>query len=140
MRELTRRARATRWVASLTPLTNVVAETMTSLGLGKPRLEVGPTYMPRKQFEDCGGDRIRRGAVWFVEGRNCGFHVDFCMDRIHIEAWTGSSRRTSTWIVGNVSELSLKQDLTVSLVAAGLTDLARTEEVRANLFSRTADK
>lgn len=129
----------TRWVSALTPLITVIGLKAEQLGLGKPRLEVGPCFLPRNQFEDQAGDRIRKGAVWFVGGRNCGFHVDFCeSSRTHIEAWTGGDRRTSTWIAGSVTEISLKRDLSVCLVAAGLTDLARTEHVRADLFSRTA--
>lgn len=134
-----RRARVTRWVTSLTPLINVIGFKAQHLGLGEPRLEVGPSFLPRSQFEDQAGDRIRKGAVWFVSGRNCGFHVDFCESgRTHIEAWTGGDRSTSTWIAGSVTEASLKKDLSVCLVAAGLTDLARTDQVRAELFSRTA--
>jgi hypothetical protein len=78
--------------------------------------------------------------VWWINERNCGFHVDFYSGGIHIEAWTGRERKTSTSISGKVTESTLKKDLTVCLVAAGLTDLARTEEVRANLFTRTAKK
>lgn len=122
----------------MNPFFEVINVKISCLGLGAPRLEVGPTLMPAAHFDDCGGDRIRRGAVWFVGGRNCGFHVDFCASSMHIEAWTGGDRRTSTWITGDVSELSLKKDLTVCLVAAGLTGLARTEEVRDQLFTRTA--
>lgn len=128
-------------MAALNPMFCVIATKCARLGLGDPRLEVGPTFMPREHFEDMAGNRIRKGAVWFVGGRNCGFHVDFCSNgQTHIEAWTGGDRRTSTWISGDVSEMSLKKDLTVCLVAAGLTDLARTEEVRAQLFTRTAKK
>lgn len=137
--EATRRAKAARWIASLNPLLQVFNAKVDQLGLGEPRLNNGPAFLPGKRFEDLAGDRIRRGAVWFVGGRNCGFHVDFCANgQTHIEAWTGGDRRSSTWICGSVTEGSLKRDLTVCLVAAGLTDLARTEEVRANLFSRTA--
>lgn len=139
--EASRRAKAARWIISLTPLLNVCTAKVTQLGLGEPRLDPGPTFLPGKRFEDLAGDRIRRAAVWFVGGRNCGFHVDFCANGVtHIEAWVGGDRRTSTWISGSVTEASLKKDLTVSLVAAGLTDLARTEEVRAQLFNRTARK
>src|SRR4051812_27790783 len=95
--------------------------------------------MLREHFEDLAGDRIRKGAVWFVKGRNCGFHVDFCANGMtHIEAWVGGDRRISTWISGSVTHASMKKDLGVCLAAAGLTDLARTEEVRDQLFSRTA--
>lgn len=136
---MTRRAKATRWIVSLNPMFAVITYKMNALGLGKPRLETGPTFLPRSRFEDAAGDRIRKGAVWMVGDRNCGFHVDFCdQNRIHIEAWTGGERRTSTWISGDVSESSLKRDLTVCLVAAGLTDLARTEAVRDQLFTRAA--
>lgn len=141
MRELTRRAKNLRWVASLNPLFDVISFKANQLGLNAPRGDIGPTLMPRKNFVDQAGDRIRRGAVWFIGERSCGFRVDFCdSGKIHIEAWTGGERTTSTWISGKVTEASLKRDLTVCLVAAGLTDLARTEEVRAQLFTRTAKK
>lgn len=139
--EASRRARASRWIATLNPLLKVINYKASCIGLGEPRLSTGPAFLPRKHFDDQAGDRIRRGAVWWVGGRNCGFHVDFCSNgQTHIEAWTGGERKTSTWISGSVTEASLKRDLTVCLVAAGLTDLARTEEVRDQLFSRTATK
>lgn len=132
-----RRARVTRWIISLHPLLKVVNSKAWRMGLGDPRVESGPALMPRKHFEDQAGDRIRKGAVWFINGANCGFHVDFCANgSVHIEAWQGNERRISTWICGEVSEKTLKRDLTLCLAAAGLTDLARTEEVRAQLFSR----
>lgn len=139
MNKLTRRAKAVRWIITLNPLICVIETKMDKVGLGEPRLEVGPCWMPREHFTDSGGDRIRKGAVWFVTGRNCGFHVDFCVNgQLHIEAWIGADRRTSSWISGAVSESSLNKDLGMCLAAAGLTDLARTEEVRAALFTRTA--
>lgn len=139
MNKLTRRAKAVRWIISLNPMMSVIEKKMEKVGLGEPRLEVGPSWMPREYFEDSGGDRIRKGAVWFVTGRNCGFHVDFCATgQLHIEAWVGADRRVSSWISGAVSETSLKKDLGLCMAAAGLTDLARTEDVRAALFSRTA--
>lgn len=136
---MSRRAKAVRWIISLNPLLEVINAKTARLGLGEPRLNTGPTWLPRDHFEDNGGDRIRKGAVWFVGGRNCGFHVDFCDNGLmHIEAWVGGDRRISTWISGSVTHESLKRDLGLCLAAAGLTDLARTEEVRAQLFSRTA--
>ncbi len=135
------RTRAVRWIISLNPLIKVIETKAGGLGLGEAQADMGPTLMPRKHFEDQAGDRIRKGAVWFVGGRNCGFYVDFCANgQTHIAAWTGKDRKTSTWISGAVTELTLKKDLTVSLVAAGLTDLARTEEVRAELFRAKAKK
>lgn len=139
MNKLTRRSKAVRWIISLNPMLCVIETKMAKIGLGQPRLEVGPSLMLREHFEDHAGDRIRKGAVWFVTGRNCGFHVDFCANgQMHIEAWVGADRRISSWISGSVSEASLKKDLTLCLAAAGLTDLARTEEVRAALFQRSA--
>jgi hypothetical protein len=137
--KLTRRAKAVRWIITLNPLIEVINAKTVRLGLGEPRLQTGPALLPREHFEDMAGDRIRKGAVWFVGGRNCGFHVDFCDNgQMHIEAWIGAERRISTWISGSVTSESLRKDLGVCLAAAGLTDLARTEEVRAQLFSRTA--
>lgn len=109
----------------------VIAFKKKMLNLGEAH-EVGPMVI-RKGVKL---ERIRKGVVWFVGGKNCGFHVDFCAGGIEIEAWTGSERRTKAWISGKVSEPTLKKDLTVCLVAAGLTDLARTEEVRQALFSK----
>lgn len=140
--EVARRAKANRWVNSLSPLLQVIVKKAHNMGLGEPRLESGPTFLPRKHFEDLAGDRIRKGAVWFVKGiGNCGFHVDFCSNgQTHIEAWTSGERRTSTWISGSVTEHTLRRDLSVCLVAAGLTDLARTEEVRDQLFKKRSAK
>jgi len=130
-----------RWIIALNPYLDVVNAKTAKLGLGEPRLQVGPAYLPRERFEDSGGDRIRKGAVWFVGGRNCGFHVDFCANGYtHIEAWVGGDRRISSWISGSSTENSLKKDLGVCLAAAGLTDLARTEEVRTQLFQGSAKK
>ena len=135
--EASRRARAARWVVSLNPLLQVCARRIKKLGLGEPRLESGPTFLPRKHFDDLAGDRIRKGAVWFIAGRNCGFHVDFCANAMtHIEAWQGGERRVSCWISSEMTEQILSRELSLCLAAAGLTDLARTEEVRARLFSR----
>lgn len=135
--QVSRRAKATRWIIALHPLIKVISSKAWRMGLGEPRLESGPCLLPRKHFDDQAGDRIRKGAVWFINGANCGFHVDFCANgQMHIEAWQGAERRVSVWISGNVSEESLKRDLTLCLAAAGLSDLARTEEVRAKLFSR----
>lgn len=134
-----RRTKAIRQIIALNPMFEVIAYKIDRLGLGKPRLETGPGLMPGTHFDDSGGDRIRKGAVWFIKGKNCGFHVDFCTNgTIHIEAWTGAERHCSVWISGKVGEPSLKKDLTLCLAAAGLTDLARTEEVRATMFPRTA--
>lgn len=135
--EATRRAKATRWIIRLNPLLEVVKGRAAKLGLGEPRLDSGPAFLPRKHFEDLAGDRIRKGHVWFIAGANCGFHVDFCANGLmHIEAWRGGERRISSWISGDITEESLKKDLALCLAAAGLTDLARTEEVRAKLFPR----
>lgn len=135
---VTRRARINRWIISLHPLIKVVSSKAWRMGLGEPRIESGPGLMPAGQFEDRAGDRIRKGAVWFIAGvGNCGFHVDFCANgQVHIEAWQGAGRRVSLWISGDLTEQTLKRDLTLCMAAAGLSDLARTEEVRAKLFSR----
>lgn len=135
--EAARRNRAVRWIVSLDPLLQVCVRRAKRLGLGEPRLESGPTFLPRRYFEDLAGDRIRKGAVWFINSVNCGFHVDFCANKMtHIEAWQGGERRVSCWISGEMTEQVLNRELSLCLAAAGLTDLARTEEVRATLFSR----
>lgn len=130
-----RRATVDRWIASLQPMFDVITFKTQSLRLGEPRLTSGPTLMKKDFFSaGSGGDRIRKGAVWFIGGKNVGFHVDFLASGIHIEAWQSKERHASVWISGKVSESSLKKDLTIVLAAAGLTDLARTNEVRKQLF------
>lgn len=134
-----RRIKATRWIIALNPMFRVISTKMERLGLGEPSLETGPGLLAGTRFDDLAGDRIRKGAVWFINNQNCGFHVDFCTNgQTHIEAWTGAARRTSLWICGDVTDSSLKRDLTLCMAAAGLTDLTRTEEVRATMFPRTA--
>lgn len=136
-----RRAKADRWIISLTPFFQVINTRVDLLKLGEPALNVGPAFMGKERFDDGNGDRVRRGAVWWIKGHgNCGFHVDFSAAGIEIEAWTGKERRTTTWIAGKASEVTLKKDLTVCLVAAGLTDLARTQDVRDQLFPRVVKK
>lgn len=116
-----------RWMASLSPMMRVIREKISHLRLGPPKY-IGPQLMSRNRFADQAGDRIRTGAVWFVGGHNCGFHVDFCENgALHIEAWTGRLRKTSTWICTGITEDTLRKDLTVCLVAAGLTSLAFQE-------------
>lgn len=120
------------------PLFDVISTKVVTLKLGEPRLEVGPTYIT-KDFASS-GDRIRKGAVWWIAGKNTGFHVDFLSAGVHIEAWQGKERHASVWISGKVTEATLRKDLSVVLVAAGLTDLARTESVRERLFPATKAK
>lgn len=111
-------------MASLTPMFRVVRRKVGNVELGDPTF-VGPQFMARSHFSDQAGDRIRAGAVWFIAGHNCGFHVDFCENGVlHIEAWTGKLRKISTWISTATTEESLRKDLTVCLVAAGLTSVA----------------
>lgn len=132
---MTRRALIERWIESLTPFFAVMHDKAMALRLGKPRLEAGPTYLdvdnPGDRF---GKGRIRKNCIWFINGANVGFHVDFYPAGIHIEAWTGADRHASVWISGKTTEKSLKKDLTMVLAAAGLNDLARTDEIRASLF------
>jgi hypothetical protein len=110
-------------------MTRVIRTKVGSLGLGAP-IYVGPQFMPRARFGDmAAGDRIRTGAVWIIGGHNCGFHVDFCENgQVHIEAWTGKLRKISIWICTATTVDTLRKDLTVSLVAAGLTGLARKRQ------------
>ncbi len=128
-----RRTNADRWIVSLNPFFRVITSKIKAADLGHPRVEVGPTYI-HKEIPS-GQDFIRRGAVWFVSGLNVGFHVDFYPSGVHIEAWQGKERRVSVWIAGEYTERTLGRDLSVSMVAAGLTDLARTAEVR-NVIAR----
>ncbi len=130
----TRRANADRWIISLRPFFDVVADKASSLKIGEPRVTVGPVLMPKTV--PSGKDKIRRGAVWFVAGNNVGFHVDFYPSGLHIEAWSGKDRQVSVWIAGEFTETTLKKDLSVVLVAAGLTGLRGTDEVRHLLAGR----
>lgn len=128
-----RRAVIDRWIVSLTPLFTIISARAKGLKLGDPALEVGPNFM--KHTSPGESDKIRRGAVWWVKGKgNCGFHVDFEKGGVRIEAWTGKDRHVSVWVAGKVTEDGLKEDLKMVLSAAGLTDLAHTEDVRASLF------
>lgn len=134
-----RRAAIDRWIVSLNPLFAVITERAKSLKLGDPKLEVGPAFLKRTSIAEA--DKIRRGLVWWIPGKgNCGFHVDFQKGGTCVEAWTGKDRRVSLWINGKVTEKGLKNDLKVALVAAGLTDLARTEALRDSLFSARNQK
>lgn len=129
-----RRAAVDRWIASLNPFFAVITTRAKNLKLGEPDLQVGPAFIKKTSAFD--PDKIRAGAVWWVNGTgNVGFHVDFHKGGTRIEAWTGKSRRGTLWIAGKLTEDCLKKDLKVVMVSAGLTDLARTEEVRNSLFS-----
>lgn len=132
---VSRRARIDRWIISLTPCFDVINQKVKTLKLGEPRLELGPTFMPRGE-SSCGTERIRRGAVWYLHGVQTGFHVDFHSAGLHIEAWSGKDRTVSLWVAGAYTEESLKKDLSVTLAASGLTDLARTTQVRKFLTGK----
>lgn len=123
-----RRIAADRRIVALGRFLAVIDSKVTTLKLPEP-CQVGPTFMSKK-FPGATETWIRRGAVWFVSGLNVGFHVDFYSTGLHIEAWSGKDRRVSVWIAGEYTEATLKRDLTVSMVAAGLTDLTHTAEVR----------
>ncbi len=122
-----RKALVDRWIASLSPLTAVIATRVGALGLGEPRVNVGPLYMDPARFDDR-RDRIRRGAVWFVGGVNTGFHVDFLSGETHYEAWTGE-RRVSISVRGKITEATLDRDLRAALLTAGLNHVHVTQEV-----------
>jgi hypothetical protein len=126
-RPAARRARIDRWIISLNPMFEVIAKKVQSLKLGEPRLQCGPTFMDNASPSP---EKIRRGAVWFVGETQTGFHVDFMRTGVHIEAWSGKDRRVSVWVAGAYTESTLKKDLTLALAASGLTELARTSEVR----------
>lgn len=129
-----RRAMVDRWIVSLRPLFTIVAAGAAGLGLGTPTLEVGPSFLKKSNAFDA--DRVRRGSVWWIKGvGNVGFHVDFSKGGVRIEAWTGKDRHASVWISGKITEDTLARDLKVVLIAAGLTDMVRTEKVRASLMS-----
>lgn len=123
-----RRTRIDRWIVSLNPMFEVITTKVRNLKLGEPRLQYGPTFMAKDTTTQ--PERIRRGAVWFLGGTQTGFHVDFMTNGLHIEAWSGKDRRVSVWVAGDYTEATLKKDLTLVLAASGLTDLARTSEVR----------
>lgn len=124
----TRRSRIDRWIVSLHPMFTVIQDRVKALKLGDPRVSYGPTFMTRDS--PAATDKVRRGAVWFIGGIQTGFHVDFHLSGLHIEAWSGKDRRVSVWIAGTYTEQSLKKDLNLALAASGLTELARTHEVR----------
>lgn len=132
-----RRGQIDRWIVGLSPLLDVIKYKIEKLRLGAPAMDFGPTYLP-KDIPEFGPEKIRRGATWYHNGVRSGFHVDFLHAGLRIKAYTGKDRDVTAWIHGKVTEASLKKDLGVCLVAAGLTDLARTEQVRDELFSRTA--
>lgn len=117
-----RRALVDRWISSLRPLCTVINRRIDALGLGDPRVNVGPVYMDGYKFDDR-QDRIRRGAVWFVDGVNTGFHVDFQSGKTVYEAWSGD-RRVSIAVTGKTSEATLDRDLRAALLTAGLDHIA----------------
>ncbi len=119
MNKLSRRAAAERWIISLTPFLKVITTKVKNLKLGEPRVNVGPRLIPKEV--PSGQDKIRRGAVWFIDARNVGFHVDFYKAGLHIEAWSGKDRRVSVWLAGEFTETTLKKDLNAALAAAGIT-------------------
>ncbi len=123
-----RRIAADRRIVALSRFLAVVESKVSTLRLPEP-CQVGPTFMSKK-YPGATETWIRRGAVWVIGGRNVGFHVDFYSAGLDIEAWSGKDRRVSVWIAGEYTEVTLKRDLTVSLVAAGLTDLTHSAEVR----------
>lgn len=118
-----RRASIDRWIIGLTPLVNLVSASIASLGLGEPRVSVGPSFMGKHLF-DAGGDRIRKGAVWWINGMNCGFHVDFLRQGLIIESWTGNKKIRA--VHRATEQSSLAHDLRLCLDLSGLAELART--------------
>ncbi len=134
----TRRAATDRLIVSLQPMFDVISARTQRLRLGEPRITSGPMVMRREHFDfGTGGDRVRKGAVWFINGQNTGFHVDFFPQGLCIEAWQGRERHVKVSIAGKVTEDLLGKELALVFAAAGLTDLARTDEVRAQLFTAT---
>jgi hypothetical protein len=131
-RSSARRTSIDRWIASLKPMFVVIADRTERLRLGKPRVDVGPALITRDAAHD--KDRIRRGAVWFIDGQNTGFHVEFMRTGFHVKAWHGKERKVDLWVTGKATQTSLNKDLSVVLVAAGLTTLAATERIRGSLF------
>lgn len=131
-RPSSRRAAIDRWIVSLNPMFEVIQARVRQLGIGEPRLQVGPTMIHSSRDDSS----IRRGAVWFVDGKNTGFHVDFKADGVGIQAWCGGERRASLWVAGKVTEGTLKRDLKTVLAAAGLSDLSKSQEVRDDIFRR----
>jgi hypothetical protein len=122
-----RRAVIDRWIINLTPMFRIVdAITGDLKNLGTPRATIGPAFMGRHLFDD-GGDRIRKGAMWWIRGYgNCGFHVDFLNGAVSLSAWCGSDRRASAVLMGKPAGLSLADDLINLLTVAGLATLNRS--------------
>lgn len=129
MTSVSRRAQVDRWIVSLDQFFGVIRRQARRLKLGDT-FEIGPTY----QRGEHGIEKIRRGAVWHVKGQgNTGFHVDFMAAAMVIEAWSGKHRRCTLVITGKATVESLNADLKRVLAAAGLTDLARSNNIFCEL-------
>jgi len=106
------------WIATQRPLVEVVDAIIPALGLGEPRIVVGPKFYPRES--GLLPAHLRRGAVWFV-GRpvtNTGFRVEFYGPRLRISAW--GQNRTCTIDSTDVEPGSFAKDLWVALQVARL--------------------
>ncbi len=108
-RIISRRTLIDRWIASLTPLCEVINRRANAIGV--PAVNVGPTPI--------GPDRIRRGAVWFVDGQNVGFHVDFLKHGAEFSAWA-PDRRITLSTHGKLTQALVERDLAVVTEAVGL--------------------
>lgn len=129
----TRRTAVDRWIASLNPMLDVVQARIQQLGLGAPRINVGPRFV--KSDEEA-ADRIRTGATWHINGKHTGFTVDFLINGIRIRAWNGRERSIEMWATGKITEGSLTRDLKLALDGAGLTHIHQSHELGVTLFPK----
>lgn len=119
-----RRTAIDRWIIGLTPLVNAVASVVSGLSVGEPRVSIGPAFMGKHLF-DGGGDRIRKGAVWWIKDLgNCGFHVDFLKPGgVIIESWTGRESQIRAAFGSPLTPVALARSLGDCLSLSGLADL-----------------
>jgi len=103
----------TDWIAEQQPLVDVVSAAIAGAGLGEPRIQVGPSFYPRR----FGGDvaHLRRGAVWFLgrPPKNTGFRVEMYGGWTKIVAW--SMHRRMTVECHDVAPEVLAKDLWLTL-------------------------
>lgn len=123
-RGLARRAAIERRILGLRPCMGAIEERLARLRT--PRVTLGPTFLDGARFPD-GRERIRRGAIWFVDGVRTGFHVDFLSDGVLIEAYS-SERRMCLELTGKITPEGLRRELGLVLGGAGLLRQVRLDD------------